>query len=116
MVPIVPAARISTFSTTARELVLRPAGAIREQLRELEHRLGPVEVGRVPQRVELRGQHFATIVARESRRLVLRTWRSMRETGEEQRIRFTMLRRDGTEMPVEIRATAIRERPRSRCS
>lgn len=58
---------------------------------------------------ELRGQHFATIVARESRRLVLRTWRSMRDTGEEQRIRFTMLRRDGTEMPVEIRATAIRE-------
>jgi PAS domain S-box-containing protein len=58
---------------------------------------------------ELRGRHFRTIVARESQRSVLRTWRAMRDTGQEQRIRFMMSRRDGSLLPVEIRATAIRD-------
>lgn len=58
---------------------------------------------------ELRGRHFGTIVGQESQRLVVRTWRAMRDTGEEQRIRFTLARRDGSQMPVEIRAIAIRD-------
>lgn len=58
---------------------------------------------------ELRGRHFGTIVAPDSRRLVVRTWRAMRDTGQEQRIRFTLARRDGSQMAVEIRAIAIRD-------